>query len=47
MINRNEKKCMFTNPVLQKIFKGILHTKDENKQSHERMEIIKPQEQSR
>jgi hypothetical protein len=31
-----------TKPSLQKILKGIiLHTEDENKHNHERMEIIK------
>jgi hypothetical protein len=38
---------MTTKPPLQKIPKGILHTEDENKHSHERMGIIKPQDKSR
>jgi hypothetical protein len=35
---------MTNKPPLQKILKGILHTKDESKQNHERMGSIKPQE---
>jgi hypothetical protein len=38
---------MTTEPPLQKILKGILHTEDENKHDHERMGIIKPQEKRR
>jgi hypothetical protein len=38
---------MTTKPPLQKILKGFLHTEDENKHSHERMTIIKPQETNR
>jgi hypothetical protein len=38
---------MPTNPPLQKILQGILHTEDESKQNHERMGIIKPQEKKR
>jgi hypothetical protein len=34
---------MTTKPPLQKILQGILHTEDENKQNHERMESIKLQ----
>jgi hypothetical protein len=34
-------------PQVQKILKGILHTEYENKHSHERMGIIKPQEKSK
>jgi hypothetical protein len=30
------KQYMSTNPSLQKILQGILHTEDENKQNHER-----------
>jgi hypothetical protein len=36
---------MTTKPTLQKILKGIPHTEDENKHSHGRMGIIKPQDQ--
>jgi hypothetical protein len=38
---------MPTKPPLQKILNGIIHTEDENKHNHERMEVIKPQEKSR
>jgi hypothetical protein len=38
---------MTTKPARQKILKGILHTEDENKHSHERMGITKSQERSR
>jgi hypothetical protein len=38
---------MTTTPSLQKILKGILHAEDENKHSHERMGINKPQEKTR
>jgi hypothetical protein len=31
---------MTTKPQIQKILQGILHTKDENKQNHERMRSI-------
>jgi hypothetical protein len=41
------KPYMPTNPPLQKILQGILHTEDESKQNHERMGIIKPQEKKR
>jgi hypothetical protein len=41
------KQYMTIKPSLQKILKGILHTEDENKDSHERIRIIKPQEKSR
>jgi hypothetical protein len=34
---------MDTKPPLQKILQRILHTEDESKQNHERMESIKPQ----
>jgi hypothetical protein len=33
---------MTTKPALQKILKRILQTKDENKHSHERMELLNP-----
>jgi hypothetical protein len=36
------KQYTTTKPPLQKILKGILHTEDENKHSHEMMGIIKP-----
>jgi hypothetical protein len=36
------KQYMTTKPPLQKILQGILHTKDESKQKHERMGSIKP-----
>jgi hypothetical protein len=38
---------MTTKPPLQKILKGILHREDENKHSHERMEIINYQGETR
>jgi hypothetical protein len=38
---------MTNKPSLQKILKGILHTKDENKHSQERLGIVTPQEKSR
>jgi hypothetical protein len=41
------KQYMITKPPLQKILKGILNTENENKLSHERIGIIKPQEKIR
>jgi hypothetical protein len=41
------KQYMTTKPPLQKILKGIQHTKDKNKHNHERTGNIKPQEKSR
>jgi hypothetical protein len=41
------KQYMTTKPTLQKILQGILHTEDESKQNHKRMESIKPQEKKR
>jgi hypothetical protein len=41
------KQCMTTKPPLKKIHQGILHTEDERKQNHKRMESIKPQEKKR
>jgi hypothetical protein len=38
---------MTTKPILQKIVQGILHTEDESKQNHKRMERIKLQEKKR
>jgi hypothetical protein len=38
---------MTIKPAFQEILKGILHTEDENKPSHERIEIIKSQEKSK
>jgi hypothetical protein len=38
---------MITKIPLQNILKGILHTKDENKFNHERIESIKPQKNKR
>jgi hypothetical protein len=38
---------MTTKPILQKIVQGILHTEDESKQNHKRMESIKLQEKKR
>jgi hypothetical protein len=38
------KQYMTTNPPLQKIFQGILHTENESKQNHERTGSTKPQE---
>jgi hypothetical protein len=40
------KQYMTTKPALQKILKGNLHTEDEYTHSHERMRIIKSQEQT-
>jgi hypothetical protein len=34
---------MTIKPLLQKILQGILHTKNESKQNHERAHSIKPQ----
>jgi hypothetical protein len=36
------KQYMTTNPPLQKILQGILHTEYKGKQNHERMGSIKP-----
>jgi hypothetical protein len=41
------KQYMSTKSPLQKILKGIVYTEDENKHSHERMGIIKPQNKNR
>jgi hypothetical protein len=41
------KHYMTTKLPLQKILQGILHTKDESKQNHERTGSIKPQEKRR
>jgi hypothetical protein len=38
---------MTIKPALLKILKGICHTGNENKHSHERMRTIKSQEKSR
>jgi hypothetical protein len=38
---------MTTKPPLQKILQGILHTEDESKQNHKKMESIEPQEKKR
>jgi uncharacterized membrane protein YjjP (DUF1212 family) len=38
---------MTTMPQLQKILQEILHTEDESKQNHKRMESIKPQKKKR
>jgi hypothetical protein len=38
---------MTTKPPLQKILQGILHTKNESIQNHERTGSIKPQEKKR
>jgi hypothetical protein len=38
---------MTTKPPKQKILKGILHTKDENKHNHVRIGIIKLHEMNR
>jgi hypothetical protein len=38
---------MTTKPPLQKILKGILHREDENKHNHERMGIMKSQDNNR
>jgi hypothetical protein len=36
-----------TKPPLEKILQGILHTKNESKQNHERAGNTKPQEKKR
>jgi hypothetical protein len=36
------KQYMTTKPPTQKIPRGILHTEEESKQNHERIESIKP-----
>jgi hypothetical protein len=41
------KQYMTTKPPLQKILQGILHTKNERKQNHERAVNTKPQEKKR
>jgi hypothetical protein len=41
--NQKLKQYMTTKSPLQKILQGILHTEDESKQNHERMESVKPQ----
>jgi hypothetical protein len=41
------KQYMTTNPPLQKIRQGILHTENERKQNHERTGKTKPQEKKR
>jgi hypothetical protein len=41
------KQYMTTKPPLQKILQGILHTEDESKQNHKKMESIEPQEKKR
>jgi hypothetical protein len=41
------KQYMSTKPLLQKILQGILHTKNESKQNHERTGSTKPLEKKR
>jgi hypothetical protein len=41
------KQYLTTKPPLQKILQGILHTKNESKQNHERTGSTKPQEKKR
>jgi hypothetical protein len=41
------KQCMNTKPPPQKILQGIVHTKNESKQNHERTGNTKPQEKKR
>jgi hypothetical protein len=41
------KQYMTTKPLLQKILQGNIHREDENKQNHERMGNIKPQEKNK
>jgi hypothetical protein len=41
------KQCINTHLPLQKILKGILHTEDENKHSHEIIEMVKAQGKTR
>jgi hypothetical protein len=38
---------MTTKPLLQKILQGMLHTKSESKQNHEKAGSTKPQEKKR
>jgi hypothetical protein len=38
---------MTTKPPLQKIIQGILHTENESKENHERIDNTKPQEEKR
>jgi hypothetical protein len=38
---------MTTKPPVQKFLQCILHKKDENKQNHDKMGSIKPQEKKR
>jgi hypothetical protein len=45
--NKQKLKQYMTTKLPQKIMEGILHTEDENKQNHERMGSIKPQEKNR
>jgi hypothetical protein len=44
---QNQKQFMTTKPVLQKILKGILYTKEEGKHNHEDMGKNKPHQTSR
>jgi hypothetical protein len=41
------KQYMTSNPPLQKILQGILHTEDESTQNHKRIGSIKQQEKKR
>jgi hypothetical protein len=45
--NEQKLKQYMTTKPLQKILQEILHTEDESKQNHGRMESIKPQEKKR
>jgi hypothetical protein len=42
-----QKQYVTTEPPLQKILQGILHTENESKQNHERTGNTKPQEKKR
>jgi hypothetical protein len=41
------RQYVTTKPPLQKILRGILHTKSESQQNHERTDITKAQEKKR
>jgi hypothetical protein len=45
--DKQKLKYMTTNPPLQKILQGVLHTENESKQNHERTGSTKPQEKKR
>jgi hypothetical protein len=45
--NKQKLQYMTTNPPLQKILQGILHTESESKQNYERAGSTKPHEMKR